>query len=75
MIGPSEFDAEAKPATIAIARRVVPVADAAKLGRDSYVRVAQLANVHDLVTDARVDDAWRERIAAEGVRSHVAETT
>jgi DeoR/GlpR family transcriptional regulator of sugar metabolism len=73
-MGPSEFDAEAKMAMMAIARRVVLVADATKFGRDSYVRVAQLNNVHDLVTDARVDRAWRERIAEVGVRLHIAGT-
>ncbi|HEX5499455.1 MAG TPA: DeoR/GlpR family DNA-binding transcription regulator [Thermomicrobiales bacterium] len=72
LMGPSEFDAEAKAAMMTIARRVVLVADATKFGRDSYVRVAPLANVHDLVTDARIDAAWRELIIEAGVRLHVA---
>ncbi|MBA2598872.1 MAG: DeoR/GlpR transcriptional regulator [Chloroflexia bacterium] len=70
--GPSEFDAEMKAAMMGIARRVVLVADSAKFGRDSYVRIAPLSALHDIVTEAHLSPEWVERIAMNGVRLHVA---
>jgi DeoR/GlpR family transcriptional regulator of sugar metabolism len=72
LTGPSEFDAETKAAMIAIARRVVLVANSAKFGRDSYVRVAPLSAVHDVVTDDGLSTDWAARIEESGARLHVA---
>jgi DeoR family transcriptional regulator, fructose operon transcriptional repressor len=72
LTGPSEFDAEIKAALMAIARRVVLVADSTKFGRDSYVRVAPLSAVHAVVSDSWLAPAWQERIAESGSRLHLA---
>ncbi|MFM9105107.1 MAG: D-beta-D-heptose 1-phosphate adenosyltransferase, partial [Chloroflexota bacterium] len=70
--GPSEFDAEIKASMIGIARRVVLVADSGKFGRDSYVRVVELAAVQDVVTDDRLSSEWLARLEEAGIRVHVA---
>ena len=72
LMGPSEFDAETKAAMMGIARRVVLVADSAKFGRDSYVRVAPLSAVHDIVTDTGLPPEWIEQIEASETRLHMA---
>lgn len=72
LTGPSEFDAETKAAMMLIARRIVLVADSTKFGRASYVCVAPLSAVHDLVTDDRLPREWAEQIEASGARLHVA---
>jgi DeoR family fructose operon transcriptional repressor len=72
LTGPSEFDAETKAALIGIARRVVLVADSTKFGRDSYVRVAPLIAVNDIVTDAGLPSEWVEQIEATEARLHIA---
>jgi DeoR family fructose operon transcriptional repressor len=72
LTGPSEFDAETKAALMGIARRVVLVADSTKFGRDSYVRVASLSAVHDVVTDINLASAWVEQIEGSGARLHTA---
>lgn len=73
LTGPSEFDAETKEAMLAAARRVVLVADATKFGRNSYVRVAPLARVHEVVTDARLPAEWQERIQQAGSKLTLAD--
>ena len=75
LTGPSDFDAEMKAAMIAIARRVVLVADSGKFGRESYVRVASLSAIHDVVTDNRLPAAWAEQIEATGASLHRASST
>jgi DeoR/GlpR family transcriptional regulator of sugar metabolism len=72
LTGPSEFDAETKAAMMAIARRTVLVANSAKFGRDSYVRVAALSAVHDVVTDSGLSPEWAARIEEAGARLHIA---
>ena len=72
LTGPSEFDAETKAALMGIARRVVLVADSTKFGRDSYVRVAPLFAVHDIVTDTGLPSEWVEHIKATEARLHIA---
>lgn len=72
LAGPSDLDAEIKGAMIAIARRVVLVADSTKFGRESYVRVAGLTDAHDVVTDSGIAPGWAARMAEAGVRLHVA---
>ncbi len=72
LTGPSEFDAEMKAAMMGIARRIVLVADSTKFGRDSYVRVAPLAAVHDVVSDDDLSSEWADRIEESGTRLHLA---
>lgn len=52
------------------AARSVMLMDASKFGRKSLVRVCSLGEVDQIVTDAAVEDAWRERV---GERLVVAE--
>jgi DeoR/GlpR family transcriptional regulator of sugar metabolism len=75
LTGPSEFDAETKAALMGIARRVVLVADSTKFGRDSYVRVAPLSAVHDIVSDTSLPSEWVERIEASEAQLHLAAIT
>lgn len=72
LTGPSEFDAEIKGAMMAVARRVVLLASSDKFGRESYVRVADLSNIHDVVTDNRITPEWAARIEESGARLHIA---
>jgi DeoR/GlpR family transcriptional regulator of sugar metabolism len=72
LTGPSEFDAEVKSAMMAVARRIVLVANGAKFGRESYIRVAPLSAVHDVVTDSGISEEWAERIRESGARLHIA---
>ncbi len=72
LIVPSDSDAETKMAMMAIARRTVLVANSAKFGRDSYVRVTPLSSIHDVVTDGGISPEWVARIEDEGVRVHIA---
>lgn len=72
LTGPSEFDAEMKAAMMSIARRIVLIADSAKFGRNSYVRVAPLSAVHDIVTDGGLAPAWIQLLEESGARLHVA---
>lgn len=73
LTGPSEFDAEVKVAMMGIARRVVLVANSAKFGRESYVRLASLATIHDVVTDSGLSPVWAARIEECGARLHIAQ--
>lgn len=72
LTGPSEFDAETKASLMSIARRVVLVADSSKFGRNSYVRVATLPAVHDVVTDTNLPSPWVDQIEAAGAHLHLA---
>lgn len=72
LMGPSEYDAETKATMIDIARRVMFVADVTKFGRDSYIRVATMDRVSDVITDDRIAPEWVERIEAAGVSVHIA---
>jgi DeoR family transcriptional regulator, fructose operon transcriptional repressor len=72
LTGPSEFDAETKAALMGIARRVVLVADSTKFGRESYVRVAPLSAVHDVVTDMGLSSQWVEQVEEVEAQLHLA---
>jgi DeoR family transcriptional regulator, fructose operon transcriptional repressor len=72
LTGPSEFDAETKAALMGIARRVVLVADSTKFGRESYVRVAPLSAVHDVVTDIGLSSQWVEQVEEIVTQLHLA---
>lgn len=70
--GPSDVDADVKAAMIAAAARVILVADHTKFGRESYVRVARLEDVHTNVTDERKPDKFLRLFEQMGIEIVVA---
>ncbi|WP_072690545.1 DeoR/GlpR family DNA-binding transcription regulator [Rhodococcus marinonascens] len=68
-----EIEARASHAMVTHARRVIVVADSSKVGRVTLARMADIGEVHDLVTDAGADPDELERIRCTGVRLHIAE--
>ncbi|WP_055563658.1 DeoR/GlpR family DNA-binding transcription regulator [Streptomyces atriruber] len=60
-------DAAVKRAAIGSARRVIAVADAAKLSRTALAFVAPAATLHAVVTDEAAPDAETDALAAAGV--------
>jgi DeoR/GlpR family transcriptional regulator of sugar metabolism len=61
-------DSEIKRVLIERANQVVVLCDASKFGRRSLALVAQLSNVHVLVTDRAPDDPLAEALQLAGVR-------
>lgn len=59
-------------AMIRAATEVILVADSTKFGQQSMGHVCPLGAVHYLVVDNRLSEAWRQKIAAAGVRLLVA---
>lgn len=59
-------DTKVKRAAIASARRLVVLADAAKIGRVAFATVAPLARVDVLVTDAAADDPLSRALSDHG---------
>lgn len=66
-----ETEARTNHAMVAHAQHVIVVADGSKVGRVTLAKVADLSEIHTLVTDATADPAELERIAAAGVDIHV----
>lgn len=66
-----ETEARTNHAMVRHAQRVIVVADGSKVGRLTLARVAELDQIHDLVTDSSADAAELDRIAAAGVAVHV----
>ncbi|WP_432510763.1 DeoR/GlpR family DNA-binding transcription regulator [Kineococcus sp. SYSU DK001] len=66
-----ETEARTNAAMVRNAQRTVVVADSSKIGRVTLARVADLAGVHDVVTDSGAPDHELERIRACGPRVHV----
>ena len=69
---PDADEAAVKRALVAAARRVVVLSDSSKLGRESTVRFAALADVDCLVTDAGIALADRRGLEAAGIEVVVA---
>lgn len=69
---PDHEEAAVKRAMAAAARRVVVLADASKLGVETSVCFADLADVDVLVTDSDIDEDVRKEIEATGVEVVVA---
>jgi DeoR family transcriptional regulator of aga operon len=67
-----ETEARANRAMITHAHRVIVVADATKIGKATDAPLADLSEIHDLVTDPLADPGELERIRARGVRVHLA---
>ncbi|MFC7141480.1 HTH-type transcriptional regulator GlpR [Halosimplex aquaticum] len=64
---PNEDEARMKQLMCERAQRVVLVADAAKFGRRSFVQFAPLEDVDLVITDAALDDRFRETFESLGV--------
>jgi DeoR family fructose operon transcriptional repressor len=64
---PDSDEAATKRAMVRSARQVVVLADASKLGAESPVRFAALADIDVLVTDDDVEDVDRKEIEGAGV--------
>jgi DeoR family transcriptional regulator of aga operon len=55
------------------ARRIVVLTDASKFGRVSLHRIAHLDQVHAIITDAGIDDRYREGLQQRGIELIIAE--
>ncbi|WP_264466192.1 DeoR/GlpR family DNA-binding transcription regulator [Pengzhenrongella sicca] len=66
-----ETEARTNHAMVAHAQRVMVVADGSKVGRLTLAKMADLGEIHVLVTDSTADQEELERIAAAGVEIHV----
>jgi DeoR family transcriptional regulator of aga operon len=67
-----ETEARTDRTMISHAHRVIVVADGTKIGKATSAPLADLAQVHDLVTDEHADPAELQRIRDLGVRVHIA---
>jgi DeoR family transcriptional regulator of aga operon len=67
-----ETEARTDRTMIAHAHRVIVVADGTKIGEATRAPLADLAEVHDLVTDEHTDPAELRRVRDLGVRVHLA---
>jgi DeoR/GlpR family transcriptional regulator of sugar metabolism len=63
---------ETEQAMMRAADEVIVVADSTKIGRQSLSHLCALGNVQHLVVDDGIDEAWRKKIEAAGVKLHVA---
>ncbi|RPE78419.1 MULTISPECIES: DeoR/GlpR family DNA-binding transcription regulator [unclassified Frondihabitans] len=68
-----ETEARTNTAMVRHAQRVIVVADSSKVGRVTLAKVADLTEIHDLVTDSGADSDELARIRDRGVRVHVVE--
>jgi DeoR/GlpR family transcriptional regulator of sugar metabolism len=65
---------ETERAMMTSAEEVIVVADSTKFGHTSLAHLCNLDEIDVLVTDHEIEPAWRERIAAAGVKLVVAES-
>lgn len=68
-----ETEARTNLAMVTRAERVIVVADGSKIGRVTLAPVAGVEAIDDLVTDSSADAEELERIAAGGIRVHLAD--
>ncbi|AQX81395.1 alkaline phosphatase [Plantibacter flavus] len=66
-----EREARTNLAMVRHAQRVIVVADGSKVGRVTLARMAELGQIHDLVTDSSADPDELERLAAADIAVHV----
>ncbi len=62
-----EVEAHTNLRLIGRAARVIVVADGSKVGRRALARIADLGDIHELITDASADPAELEKLADAGV--------
>ncbi|MBX3421484.1 MAG: DeoR/GlpR transcriptional regulator [Pirellulaceae bacterium] len=63
---------EAEKAMMRCADKTMVVADSSKFGKSSLARLCPLHEVHTLVSDDQLTDAWREQLSNAGVNLVVA---
>ncbi len=63
---------EAERQMMQAADEVIVVADSSKFGRQSLTHLCPLAEVDHIVVDDRIDPEWMAKIAATGLKLHVA---
>lgn len=68
-----ETEARTNTAMVTHAQRVIVVADGSKVGKITLAKVADLSQIHELVTDSSADPDQLRRIADAGVIIHVVE--
>jgi DeoR family transcriptional regulator of aga operon len=66
-----DTEARTNYAMVHAAQRVIVVADGSKIGKVTLAKMADLSQIHDLVTDPTADPAALEQIAQAGVRIHI----
>lgn len=64
---------ETEKAMIRAADKVVVVADSTKFGKKSLAHICELSEMHTLVVDDKLSDAWRARVTDAGVNLTIAE--
>ncbi|MFD4637317.1 DeoR/GlpR family DNA-binding transcription regulator [Lentzea sp. NPDC058436] len=70
-----ENEARTNRAMLARAQRVIVMADGSKLGKATLARIADVQDVHEVITDLSADPAAVAAIRAAGVRVTVVEVT
>ncbi len=65
-------DALVKKAMIRSAKEVIAVVDSSKLGHIAFAKIADIGDLHALITDRSPPPALAEALAARGVKVHVA---
>ena len=72
LTGPNQLEAQTHRLTLERARRAVVLADHTKLGRTALYRIAPLASVHTLITDAGAAPDQLRALAEQGLEVAVA---
>ncbi|MBZ5738736.1 DeoR/GlpR family DNA-binding transcription regulator [Nocardioides mangrovi] len=67
-----EVEAQTNAALLSRARRVIVVADSSKFGRVQLARIAGIAEVDEIITDAQADPTEVERLRAAGATVTIA---
>lgn len=65
---------ECERAMMQAAEEVIVVADSSKFGHQSLAHLCALGEVQHVVVDAEVDAQWQDKLTAEGVNVHLAES-
>lgn len=68
----SEHESTITTAFIRNAGQVLLLCDASKIGKDSYVKFAELSAIHTLITDAGVDTAKTSELLQSGLNVEIA---
>jgi DeoR family transcriptional regulator, fructose operon transcriptional repressor len=66
---------ETERAMMQAAEEVIVVVDSTKFGHQSLVQLAALGDVQHLVVDHEITEDWRSRVAAAGLKLHIAGPT
>lgn len=64
---------ETERAMMRCADQTIVVADSSKFGRSSLTRLCGLGDIHQIVVDSDLNQAWRDRLTQQGVAVTIAE--